>query len=101
MINFPVDLWLDTQQHDTRHVLIPYVRSAQQRPLRYQIVLERQGPAGNSRIQQGGQVTLTPGKAHALTTLSAGGHAASACELSITLDTADHPAANYRFDCLK
>lgn len=99
MADLPIDLWLETQHQDNRNVIIPYVRSVEPGPVRYQISLIRQGAAGTSRIQQGGAVTLVAGEAMPLATLSSRSDQAATCEMSITVETNTHPQKSYRFDC--
>lgn len=99
MADLPVELWLETERYGNQHVLIPHVRSAETGPLHYQIKLTRESAAGTSRVQQGGEVTLIAGEAFPLARLSSSAGPAATCELSITLDAANHPQKSYSFDC--
>lgn len=99
MSDLPVELWLDLQQQNSQHTVIPYVRSAESLQLHYKISMVRHSLAGVSHIQQAGDIQVVANQATPLATLSATGGTEERCQLLIDLKAPPHPVLHYRFDC--
>ena len=63
-------VWLETSMHQGMTTLIPYVSSAKDVELHYDVKLFTSSPAGRSNVAQGGDVRILAGEPHRLSSLT-------------------------------
>jgi hypothetical protein len=83
-----VEAWIEVERRESRVLLVPVCRSAQDLWLEYRLVVSREGPAGASRSRQAGKVEAAAGQKMELcrATVTLGKNDACRAELTILRD---------------
>jgi hypothetical protein len=92
-------VWLETSMHQGMTTLIPYVSSAKDVELHYDVKLFTSSPAGRSNVAQGGDVRILAGEPHRLSSLTTKQDSSSQCTLSVSLSRGTTELTNKQFDC--
>lgn len=82
-----MQVWLETVGNTQPRVVVPYVQSAVNRPLRYQVLTVSDGPQGRTVISQGSTIMLAADQPTSLGTLSVRQTPDSQCNITITIYT--------------
>ena len=80
-----MQVWLETVENTQPRIVAPYVQSAVNRPLRYQVLTVSEGPQGRTVISQGSTITLAADQPTSLGTLSVSQTPDSQCNITITI----------------
>lgn len=96
-----VQTWLEHQLEMGRAMIVPYVQSAADTRLHYDIDLTQRGPSGNSHISQHGQVELKAGHPASLSRVAVNAPSGGTCEMKIVLREEGKEIGVFRFDCAK
>lgn len=99
MADAGIDLWLDWQTQSQPVIVVAYARATVEMPVRYRIVLKRKGASGVSQIVQGGNATLKPDAASALTRIAVSRSPQDECSVEVSVEEGGRPAASRVFDC--
>lgn len=94
-----IDLWLDWQMQSQPAIVVPYARATVEMPVRYRVALKRKGASGVSQIVQGGNATLKPHAASALTRIAVSRSPQDECSVEVSLEAGGRTAASKTFDC--
>ncbi|NGM87954.1 hypothetical protein G5B35_11620 [Parapusillimonas sp. SGNA-6] len=94
-----IQVWLETLSQTQPGVVVPYVMSAEQKRLRYQIRAVKSGKSGNSMLGQGGTVTLAPEVPTALSRLAISHASGDTCRIDVMLTESGKQDRNYQFAC--
>ena len=99
-MNADIDLqaWLETQTATRPEIIIPYVQSRHATSLRYLLRTTVSHQGGNSRISQGGVLTLPAETAVALPRLAVD-HSNGECHIELVLTEKTGNETRYQFDC--
>jgi hypothetical protein len=96
MVPVDIDVWLDTERTGNLITVIPYVRTAEEMKVHYDVVLLRKGTS----IKQSGNVLASatkPGGMGRMTVNSGDGN--ESCRINIVLQTDGSKLGQYEFDC--
>ncbi|MBB5214322.1 curli-like amyloid fiber formation chaperone CsgH [Parapusillimonas granuli] len=94
-----IQAWLEAASRAQPSLIVPYVRSGHQATLRYRVEASKEGRSGKSVLKQGGSVTIYPGQAVNLGTMSLTREAGDVCSVVLSLYEKEKIVGNYRFDC--
>ncbi len=94
-----IQVWLETAAHTPPGIIIPYVRTSQDKTLHYQVRAVRRGPAGRSMLSQGGVVEAQAGVPAALGRMSFNYGPADDCNIDLILSEHGSDDRNYHFAC--
>lgn len=94
-----MQVWLDAETHGGQTIVVPYVRSATDRDMRYRLEVSRHGAGGTSHVSQGGSVHAAAEKPVALSRTSIAVRPDDTCTLKIVLSEKGAAIGIYRFDC--
>lgn len=99
-MNADVDLqaWLETQAATHPEVIIPYVQSSRATELRYLLRTTVSHQGGNSRISQGGVLSVPAQTAVALPRLAVS-RPDGECHIELVLTAPTGTETRYQFDC--
>jgi hypothetical protein len=92
-------VWLETSVHQGMTTLIPYVSSAKDVELHYDVKLFTSSSAGRSNVAQGGDVRILAGEPHRLSSLTTTKDSSSQCSLSVSLSRGGTELTKKEFDC--
>lgn len=98
-IDTDIQVWLETFARTQPCVIVPYVKSVEDRTLHYQVSTIHQSHSGSSTVSQSGEIYAAADTAVALSRLSVNGSADDICYVDIELSQSGLPARHYRFDC--
>ncbi|WP_423907507.1 curli-like amyloid fiber formation chaperone CsgH [Caballeronia sp.] len=94
-----LSVWLETSVQQGMTTLIPYVRSAEDLDLHYDVKLTTSSSAGTSSVVQGGNVRVLAGQPHRLSLVTTKRDAASRCLLSVSLSERGTTVATKQYEC--
>ncbi|WP_367889802.1 curli-like amyloid fiber formation chaperone CsgH [Burkholderia sp. S171] len=98
-----LNVWLETSNHQGMTTLIPYVSSAKDIELHYDVRLFTLSPAGRSDVAQGGDLRILAGEPHRLSSLTTRQEtrkdSSSRCSLSVSLSRGSTELTTKEFDC--
>lgn len=99
-MNADIDLqaWLETQSATRPEVIVPYVQSSQATSLRYLLRTTVSGQGGNSRVSQGGILSVPAHTAVALPKLAVS-QSNGECRIELVLTERSGGETRYEFDC--
>lgn len=99
----PVDadlqVWLDSQYVAGQMIVVPYIRTAGETQVHYQLKLIQQGIRGQSNIGQSGTVKTEPASATPLSRITITPDKDGECRIEVTLHEGKQLLGNYRFNC--
>jgi hypothetical protein len=94
-----LNVWLETSVQQGMTTLIPYVRSAEDLDLRYDVKLTTSGLGGTSNVVQGGNVRVLAGRPQRLSLLTTKRDGASRCLLSVSVSEGGTMVVSKQYDC--
>lgn len=94
-----IQVWLETAAQSPPGIIIPYVRTAEDEKLHYQVRAVRTGPSGRSTLSQGGVIQTRAGIAAALGSMSVSRQPNDECKVDVVLSEHNTGYRNYHFAC--
>ena len=94
-----VQVSLDVQSVNGARQVIPYVVSAEDVKLGYDLKVFNVGPSGRSTIAQSGSVSVQAGKRTAVSSVTVTPQVGGKCEVDMTLSQGGNPIGRYSLDC--
>jgi hypothetical protein len=92
-------VWFDVNSNNGQTLIVPYVTSAHDVRLRYELKVLNSGEAGSSNISQEGTLSVPAGKPKAVSSVQVTPQVGGKCEVDLTLGDGDQQAGQYSFDC--
>ncbi|MGB6104715.1 MAG: curli-like amyloid fiber formation chaperone CsgH [Pusillimonas sp.] len=94
-----IQVWLEAFSRPPPGIIIPYVKTARDRTLRYRVLAVKDGAAGRATFSQSGIVDLRAGVPAALGRLSVNHGPRDECHIALTLSEPGANVLNYHFAC--
>jgi hypothetical protein len=95
-----LNVWFDVSPNQSQVLVVPYVKSARDVRLQYQLNVVNTGKSGSSSISQGGTLTVSHGQPKAVSSVQVTPQAGGTCEIDLTLHEGDREVGQYSFHCM-
>lgn len=99
MLPIDIDVWLSTERQAGLIQVIPYVRTAEQMHIAYQVDLVRQTIGGSSKMSQKGKIFTSAQAPGALGEMKVDNRNQGVCWIQIELSSTQGDLGTYVFDC--
>lgn len=96
-----LNLWIESSMHGGALMLAPYVRSAKDLEVQYDVRLSTRGPGGTSNVAQSGTSAMKAGEAKRLAILTTKSTPSGECMLIVILRKDDEILKEEHYDCAK
>ncbi len=94
-----IQVWLDSQPNGGQLLMVPYVKTARNMKLTYQLKLIQNRKSDHSNVRQGGTVMLHAASATPLSRIVITPITDGECRLEVTLHEGEQMLENYSFTC--
>jgi hypothetical protein len=96
-----LNLWIESSMHGGALTLAPYVRSAADLDVQYDVQLSTRGPGGTSNVAQSGTTAMKAGEAKRLAILTTKSSPSGGCMLTVIVRKDDAILKEEHYDCAK
>ncbi|WP_354684621.1 curli-like amyloid fiber formation chaperone CsgH [Cupriavidus necator] len=94
-----LQVWLDIQSANGTAQIAPYVASAHEAELQYEVKVSTRSGNAASSAAQAGTVHVVPGQPVRVSTLTVAPHPAAVCEVGLVLRQGMTVLGRYKLDC--
>jgi curli production protein len=94
-----IQVWLETAARTNPEIIVPYVRTAASKTLRYDVRTVQEGANGRSNMAQSGAVTVQANVATPLVRMSVTRSRQDYCHIEIVITEGHSTRQDYHFEC--